>query len=128
MAAGKGPGHFGSVKVNSRMADLRERVTALYEAYRDPIYRFLVGQGLNPAIAQEVTQDVFVDLFVTLEKTDTQLVYNILKTLYSHLKPDLVAVHKDAEKINLQTMTVGSSIPFHPGAVKFYAEKGIKVQ
>jgi RNA polymerase sigma-70 factor (ECF subfamily) len=43
-------------------------VTALYEAHRDGIYRFLVGHGLNPCEAQEVTQDVFVDLFVALEK------------------------------------------------------------
>jgi RNA polymerase sigma-70 factor (ECF subfamily) len=44
------------------------RVIALYEAHRESIYRFLVGQGLNPASAQEVTQDVFVDLFITLQK------------------------------------------------------------
>ena len=47
---------------------VQERVIALYEAHRDGIYRFLVGQGLNPMAAQDVTQDVFVDLFVSLEK------------------------------------------------------------
>jgi RNA polymerase sigma-70 factor (ECF subfamily) len=47
---------------------VQERVVALYEAHRDGIYRFLVGQGLTPAAAQDVTQDVFVDLFVALEK------------------------------------------------------------
>jgi RNA polymerase sigma-70 factor (ECF subfamily) len=41
---------------------------ALYEAHRDEIYHFLLGQGLKPEIAQEVTQDVFLDLFVALEK------------------------------------------------------------
>ena len=46
----------------------RERVSTLYDAHRDEIYRFLVAQGLIPAVAQEVTQDVFVDLFVALEK------------------------------------------------------------
>jgi len=52
----------------SRAGGPRERVVALYEAYREAIYRFLAGHGLEPAVAQEVTQDVFVDLFVTLEK------------------------------------------------------------
>ena len=46
----------------------QQRVVALYEAHRDGIYRFLLGQGLNPMSAQDVTQDVFVDLFVALEK------------------------------------------------------------
>jgi RNA polymerase sigma-70 factor, ECF subfamily len=50
------------------MDALQERVSALYETHRDGIYRFLVGQGLKPAAAQEITQDVFVDLFVALEK------------------------------------------------------------
>jgi RNA polymerase sigma-70 factor (ECF subfamily) len=45
---------------------LHERVTALYDSYREKIYCFLVGQGLDPAKAQELTQDVFVRLFVAL--------------------------------------------------------------
>lgn len=45
---------------------LNQRVTALYEAHRDGIYRFLLAQGMMPAVAQEVTQDVFVKLFVAL--------------------------------------------------------------
>ena len=55
----------------SKAGELQARVSALYETYRDGIYRFLMGQGLNPAVAQEVTQDVFVDLFVAL-KRETQ--------------------------------------------------------
>ena len=53
-------------------ASFKERVVSLYEAHRDGIYRFLVGHGMEPAVAQEVTQDVFVDLFVALER-GTQL-------------------------------------------------------
>jgi RNA polymerase sigma-70 factor, ECF subfamily len=53
---------------SSRTAGLQERVVALYEAHRDGIYRFLVGHGLSPSAAQDVTQDVFVDLFVALKK------------------------------------------------------------
>lgn len=48
--------------------EFKMRVGALYETYRDGIYRFLVAHGLNQTVAQEVTQDIFVDLFVTLEK------------------------------------------------------------
>jgi RNA polymerase sigma-70 factor, ECF subfamily len=45
-----------------------ERVAALYVAHRGKIYGFLVGQGLNPAQAQELAQEVFVRLFVALTK------------------------------------------------------------
>ncbi len=47
---------------------LQDRVVSLYEAHREGIYRFLVGHGLSPGEAQEVTQDVFVDLFQALQK------------------------------------------------------------
>jgi RNA polymerase sigma-70 factor (ECF subfamily) len=50
----------------SRTERLHERVTALYQAHRDGIYRFLVAQGVPRAAAQEVAQDVFVKLFVAL--------------------------------------------------------------
>jgi RNA polymerase sigma-70 factor (ECF subfamily) len=53
---------------SSYAASVQERVVAIYETHRENIYRFLVGHGLEAAVAQEVTQDVFVDLFVALEK------------------------------------------------------------
>lgn len=55
-------------EISSRELRLRDRVVALYESHRDGIYRFLVGHGLTPAVAQEATQEVFVDLFVALKK------------------------------------------------------------
>jgi RNA polymerase sigma-70 factor, ECF subfamily len=61
--------HTGLVRHSSSdAAGVQERVIAIYEAHRESIYRFLVGHGLERAVAQEVTQDVFVDLFVALEK------------------------------------------------------------
>lgn len=50
------------------MLDVQARVGSLYETYRDGIYRYLQAQGLSPSVAQEVTQDVFVDLFVAIQK------------------------------------------------------------
>lgn len=50
------------------MLNAEARVGALYDTHRDGVYRFLVAQGLSPAVAQEVTQDVFIDLFVALQK------------------------------------------------------------
>jgi RNA polymerase sigma-70 factor (ECF subfamily) len=45
-----------------------ERAAALYEAHRLAIYRFLAGQGLDIGTAQELTQDVFVRLFVAIDR------------------------------------------------------------
>lgn len=55
-------------------ADLtaEQRIAALYEAHRDELFRFLVGQGIEPSVAQELAQDVFVKLFVAIQK-DTEI-------------------------------------------------------
>ena len=53
---------------SSYLRGVQERVIAIYETHRENIYRFLVGHGLESAVAQEITQDVFVDLFIALEK------------------------------------------------------------
>jgi hypothetical protein len=40
------------------------RVAALYVTHREEIHRFLEGQGLEPAKAQELARDVFVKLAI----------------------------------------------------------------
>lgn len=45
----------------------RERTTAAYVRERESLYRFLLSQGLNADMAQDVTQDVFVEMYVALE-------------------------------------------------------------
>jgi TRAP transporter TAXI family solute receptor len=62
-------------------------------------------------------------IFVTTDKMDEKLVYAITKNLFEK-KADLVAVHKQANKLNLKDATTLDEVPFHPGAVTYYKEKG----
>ena len=43
-----------------------------------------------------------------------KMAYDIVKTLFEK-KPELVAVHKEAENIELKNQTITSPMPFHPG-------------
>jgi len=53
--------------------------------------------------------------------------YTILKTLWE-AHGDLVATHKASTDMTPENQKeANSSVPFHPGAVKFFAEKGIKL-
>jgi RNA polymerase sigma-70 factor (ECF subfamily) len=45
---------------------LHDRVTALYEEARDDVYYYAQTLGLTPAQAQEVTQEVFLRLYLSL--------------------------------------------------------------
>ena len=41
---------------------------------------------------------------------------------------DLIAGHAKFEYLNLEDAVAGISVPFHPGAVKYFAEQGIEVE
>jgi uncharacterized protein len=61
------------------------------------------------------------------EKMSDQLAYDIVKTIFDH-KDDLIRVHAEAKNFDYKYQTPGAAvIPFHPGAKKYFAEKGIKL-
>lgn len=66
------------------------------------------------------------NLLVVNEKMDEKLVYDVVKTIFEK-KADLTAVHSEAANIELKTQYDGGSpVPFHPGAMRYFAEKGLK--
>jgi len=60
------------------------------------------------------------------EKMDEKLVHDVVAALFEK-KADLVAVHAEAQNLDLASQLQGASpIPFHPGALRYFAEKGVK--
>jgi TRAP-type uncharacterized transport system substrate-binding protein len=55
------------------------------------------------------------------------IAYAIVKIIFDK-KADLVAVHKEAENVDYKYQIKESSpVPWHPGALKYFAEKGVKM-
>jgi TRAP-type uncharacterized transport system substrate-binding protein len=74
-----------------------------------------------------VNQQATVMNAVTHAKMDDKTAYNIVKAAFEH-KADLVAVHKEAENFKLENQKAAASpITFHPGAAKYFTEKGVKL-
>jgi TRAP transporter TAXI family solute receptor len=68
------------------------------------------------------------NLLVAHENMDDKTAYAIVKAVFDH-KDELVRTHKEAENIKLENQKSGASpVPWHPGAVKYFAEKGIKLK
>jgi TRAP transporter TAXI family solute receptor len=51
------------------------------------------------------------------------VVYNLTKALFDN-QAELATAHAKGKELNLQNAVKGVSIPFHPGAMKYYTEKG----
>lgn len=66
------------------------------------------------------------NLLVVTKETPMQTVYLLTKAIYENL-PFLNTVHKATKVMSLQKAIVGLPMPLHPGALKFYKEKGIKI-
>jgi TRAP transporter TAXI family solute receptor len=61
---------------------------------------------------------------VTHEGVPTETVYKMTKTMFENLDA-MRAAHSAAKDINPKTAGIGSPVPLHPGAEKYYKEAGL---
>ena len=65
------------------------------------------------------------NVLVADAKLPDPLAYDIVKTLFER-KEDLIRVHAEAKNFDLKNQSNGAAvIPYHPGAKKYFAEKGV---
>lgn len=62
-----------------------------------------------------------------LPDESTELIYNIVKAMYTH-QGIIGQSHPAAKVITLENAVVDFGIPYHPGAMKYYEEKGVSVK
>jgi TRAP transporter TAXI family solute receptor len=72
--------------------------------------------------AEVKTIAVMAVLIINPEIKD-DIAYNLTKALFEN-QAELATAHAKGKELNLKTAVKGVSIPFHPGAVKYYKEKG----
>ena len=66
------------------------------------------------------------NLLVVSASMDEQLAHDLTKAVFEN-QPELAGVHAEGKNIDLANQFgVGSPVPFHPGAVRYFAEKGLK--
>jgi TRAP transporter TAXI family solute receptor len=110
-----------------RVLNNAQHLDRMVQKYGPIYFKRNIPQTTYTGMDAEVPVACVANLLICREKMEDALVYSILKALFEH-QPELVAVHKEAINLTLATATVGSSLPFHPGAIQYYREKGIKVQ
>jgi len=94
-----------------------------------PLYvKGVIPVKTYPGQSMEIPIAVVWNLLVCNENMKESLAYDIIKTLFDH-KPELVASHREASNLSLEHQAGGGSpIPFHPGAVRYFTEKGLKIK
>lgn len=113
--------------IKIRLVDHGDGAEAMRKKY-GPIYvKNKILANAYPGDTRDTTNVDVWNLLVVPDTADEKLVYDITKTLFEK-KDDLVKVHKDAGFLDLANQMTGASpIPFHPGALRYFREKGLKV-
>jgi uncharacterized protein len=110
-----------------KMIDHAEVVPKMNQKYGNLYVEDTIPKTVYKGMDADNKQATVMNLLVAHEKMDDKTAYNIVKAVFDH-KAELVAVHKEAENFKLENQKASATpIPYHPGAARYFAEKGIKV-
>ncbi len=110
--------------IRIRIVPLDTVLDALRKEY-GPLYaRGVISRIVYPGMDQNVPTIVVANLLVVHRDFPEDLAYEITKLIFER-KRELETVHAEAKNISLLRITGRTPIPFHPGAARYYREKGI---
>jgi TRAP transporter TAXI family solute receptor len=114
--------------IKIKMVDHADLVAKMNKKYGNLYVQDVIPKDTYHGMEKDNRQATVMNLLVAHQNMDEKTAYNIVKAVFEH-KDELVRVHKEAENFKLENQKASATpIPFHPGALKYYAEKGIKVQ
>jgi uncharacterized protein len=89
-----------------------------------PVYApFALPRGTYAGVEGEVPGIGVGNILFTRNSMNEGLAYDLVKAIFDNLN-EVKAIHPEAQTLSVETAATNSSIPFHPGAVRFYREKG----
>jgi TRAP transporter TAXI family solute receptor len=113
--------------VKIKLIDHTDVLAKMNAKYNNLYAASTIKAGTYPGQDKDNKVTAVWNILVTGDKMSDQDAYNIVKLIVDK-KADLVAVHKEANSFTVENQIKGNSpIPWHPGAAKFFAEKGAKM-
>lgn len=89
-----------------------------------PFVAGVIPAGTYEGQTEDVPTAAVMNFFVTHEDVSDETAYQMTKLMFENL-PTLVAAHKSASAIGLESALTGMPIPLHPGAERYYREVGV---
>ena len=110
-----------------KLVDHADAVAAMNKKYGNLYVEDTIPKDTYKGMDADNKQATVMNILVVHESMDDKTAYNIVKAVFDK-RDDLIAVHKESANIRLENQKAATSpIPFHPGAMKYFAEKGIKL-
>jgi len=110
-----------------KMIDHADLVAAMNKKYGNLYVEDVIHKDVYRGMDTDNKQATVMNILVAHESMDDKTAYAIVKTIFEK-RDDLIAVHKEAINIKLENQkSAATPIPFHAGALKYFAEKGVKL-
>ena len=100
---------------------MMKKILAKYPYYAESV----IPADAYPQIKTDTPALKWVGLVITYDDLDDDLAYQIVKTVCKDHLDEFKQCHAQAENLTTVEMSKGMSIPWHPGAAKFWKEVGV---
>ncbi len=111
--------------VKMKLIDNADVAAKMNEKYGKLYSKSRIKGGTYPGYKTDSDVVEVWNLIVTGNRLSDEDAYKVVKTLIEK-KDDIVKVHKEAESFSLDNQVQDRSpVPFHPGALKYFKEKGV---
>jgi len=88
--------------------------------------RYTVPSGTYTGMASDTRTLAVMAMLAVRADVPSDVVYYVLKVMFERID-ELREAHARARDIDLKKALEGMPIPLHPGAIKFYEEKGVSI-
>jgi uncharacterized protein len=114
--------------VKIKMIDHDDLVPKMNQKYGQLYVQDRIPKDTYKGMDADNRQATVMNLLVAHQNMDEKTAYNIVKAVFDH-RDELIRVHKEAENFKLENQKTAAAggIPWHPGAVRYFKEKGVKL-
>ncbi|MBI4294428.1 MAG: TAXI family TRAP transporter solute-binding subunit [Betaproteobacteria bacterium] len=113
--------------VKLKMIDHAHLVAAMNKKYGNLYVEDAIPKATYRGMEADNKNATVSNILVTHEKMSDQVAYNIVKTIFEK-RDELIRVHQEASNFKLESQKASATpIPFHPGALRYFKERGAKV-
>lgn len=111
-----------------KLIDHADAVEAMNKKYGPLYVKDVIPAKSYPGQEQPNQVATVQNLIIAREDMPVDVAYNIVKTIFDK-RDELILVHKEAQNFDLKWQTqTASPIPYHPGAIKYFAERGVNLK
>jgi uncharacterized protein len=110
--------------VTARVIPLDSALPAIQQKYGASLYFRTVIPKSTYKMPADVPVIAVNNLLVVSETMSEELAHDITKTLFEQ-QATLASIHPQARELSLEKASAATSIPFHPGAIRYYRERGV---